>query len=233
MSRITIGIDPGANGAIAWIDERGKSCVEKMPEFMAKNKFLLHHQKKDVFFSKVLSRSYLKIRELKDALCRLSKGLNLMGRCCVSRNLCGVQPPHQGGAYLFSFPSHIYVHRFYFSSHLGDLESKFLLRFFRLTSPFGFSLSKASGFPQTSFLLSTLYRKSLFHLPLKSGKLAKWFVFHTGNNCNTSNKTFALWDCALLFSFRKISHFQLDKELFPCVGRISMSRHSGILLPYA
>jgi crossover junction endodeoxyribonuclease RuvC len=32
MSRITIGIDPGANGAIAWIDERGKSCVEKMPD---------------------------------------------------------------------------------------------------------------------------------------------------------------------------------------------------------
>jgi hypothetical protein len=29
---ITIGIDPGANGAIAWIDERGKSCVEKMPD---------------------------------------------------------------------------------------------------------------------------------------------------------------------------------------------------------
>jgi hypothetical protein len=25
----------------------------------------------------------------------------------------------------------------------------------------------------------------------------------------------------------------LDKELFPCVGRISMSRHSGILLPCA
>jgi crossover junction endodeoxyribonuclease RuvC len=32
MSRITIGIDPGASGAIAWIDERGKSCVEKMPD---------------------------------------------------------------------------------------------------------------------------------------------------------------------------------------------------------
>lgn len=32
MNRITIGIDPGANGAIAWIDERGKSCVEKMPD---------------------------------------------------------------------------------------------------------------------------------------------------------------------------------------------------------
>lgn len=32
MSKITIGIDPGANGAIAWIDERGKSCVEKMPD---------------------------------------------------------------------------------------------------------------------------------------------------------------------------------------------------------
>jgi crossover junction endodeoxyribonuclease RuvC len=32
MSRITIGIDVGANGAIAWIDERGKSCVEKMPD---------------------------------------------------------------------------------------------------------------------------------------------------------------------------------------------------------
>ena len=29
---ITIGIDPGASGAIAWIDERGKSCVEKMPD---------------------------------------------------------------------------------------------------------------------------------------------------------------------------------------------------------
>ena len=29
---ITIGIDPGANGAIAWIDEQGKSCVEKMPD---------------------------------------------------------------------------------------------------------------------------------------------------------------------------------------------------------
>jgi len=32
MSRITIGIDPGASGAIAWIDERGRSCVEKMPD---------------------------------------------------------------------------------------------------------------------------------------------------------------------------------------------------------
>ncbi len=32
MSRITIGVDPGASGAIAWIDERGKSCVEKMPD---------------------------------------------------------------------------------------------------------------------------------------------------------------------------------------------------------
>jgi len=32
VNRITIGIDPGANGAIAWIDERGKSCVEKMPD---------------------------------------------------------------------------------------------------------------------------------------------------------------------------------------------------------
>jgi hypothetical protein len=32
MSRITIGIDVGASGAIAWIDERGKSCVEKMPD---------------------------------------------------------------------------------------------------------------------------------------------------------------------------------------------------------
>jgi hypothetical protein len=32
MNRITIGIDPGASGAIAWIDERGKSCVEKMPD---------------------------------------------------------------------------------------------------------------------------------------------------------------------------------------------------------
>jgi crossover junction endodeoxyribonuclease RuvC len=32
MNRITIGIDVGASGAIAWIDERGKSCVEKMPD---------------------------------------------------------------------------------------------------------------------------------------------------------------------------------------------------------
>jgi crossover junction endodeoxyribonuclease RuvC len=30
--QITIGIDVGASGAIAWIDERGKSCVEKMPD---------------------------------------------------------------------------------------------------------------------------------------------------------------------------------------------------------
>lgn len=29
---ITIGIDPGQSGGIAWIDERGKLCVEKMPE---------------------------------------------------------------------------------------------------------------------------------------------------------------------------------------------------------
>ena len=233
MSRITIGIDPGANGAIAWIDERGKSCVEKMPELMAKNKFLLHHQTKDVFFSRALSRSYLKTRELKDALCRLSKGLNLMGRCCVSRNLCGVQPPHQRGICLFSFPSHTYVHRSYFFSHLGDLASKFLLRFFRLISPFWFSLSRTSGFPQTSFLLNTLYRRLLFHSSSKSGKLAKWFACHIVSNCNTSSKIFDLSVCALLFSFRKISHFQSDKELSPCIGRILMSRHSRILQPYA
>jgi hypothetical protein len=29
---ITIGIDPGKNGSIAWIDETGKACVEKMPD---------------------------------------------------------------------------------------------------------------------------------------------------------------------------------------------------------
>jgi len=29
---ITIGIDPGQSGGIAWIDERGKPCVEKMPD---------------------------------------------------------------------------------------------------------------------------------------------------------------------------------------------------------
>jgi len=28
----TIGIDPGKSGGIAWIDERGRMCVEKMPE---------------------------------------------------------------------------------------------------------------------------------------------------------------------------------------------------------
>lgn len=29
---ITIGIDVGANGGIAWIDYNGKACVEKMPD---------------------------------------------------------------------------------------------------------------------------------------------------------------------------------------------------------
>lgn len=29
---ITIGVDPGANGGIAWIDYNGKACVEKMPD---------------------------------------------------------------------------------------------------------------------------------------------------------------------------------------------------------
>ena len=32
--KITIGIDPGVNGAIAWIQD-GKPCVEKMPETLA------------------------------------------------------------------------------------------------------------------------------------------------------------------------------------------------------
>jgi hypothetical protein len=32
IMKTTIGIDPGANGAIAWIDERGRACVEKMPD---------------------------------------------------------------------------------------------------------------------------------------------------------------------------------------------------------
>lgn len=29
---ITIGIDPGANGGVAWIDYNGKACVEKIPD---------------------------------------------------------------------------------------------------------------------------------------------------------------------------------------------------------
>ena len=29
---ITIGVDPGANGGIAWIDYNGRACVEKMPD---------------------------------------------------------------------------------------------------------------------------------------------------------------------------------------------------------
>ena len=31
----TIGIDPGINGGIAWIDERGRPCAEKMPDTLA------------------------------------------------------------------------------------------------------------------------------------------------------------------------------------------------------
>lgn len=30
-----IGIDPGQSGGIAWIDEKGRVCVEKMPETLA------------------------------------------------------------------------------------------------------------------------------------------------------------------------------------------------------
>ena len=29
---IVIGVDPGKSGGIAWIDETGKACVEKMPD---------------------------------------------------------------------------------------------------------------------------------------------------------------------------------------------------------
>lgn len=29
---IIIGVDPGKNGGIAWIDKTGKACVEKMPD---------------------------------------------------------------------------------------------------------------------------------------------------------------------------------------------------------
>jgi len=34
MSKITIGIDPGKSGGIAWITD-GKPCVEKMPDTLA------------------------------------------------------------------------------------------------------------------------------------------------------------------------------------------------------
>jgi hypothetical protein len=30
-----IGIDPGVNGGIAWIDEHGRACAEKMPDTLA------------------------------------------------------------------------------------------------------------------------------------------------------------------------------------------------------
>jgi len=32
MSATVFGIDPGQSGGIAWIDERGRACVIKMPE---------------------------------------------------------------------------------------------------------------------------------------------------------------------------------------------------------
>lgn len=35
MNPTIIGIDPGQSGGIAWIDEHGKPCVEKMPETLA------------------------------------------------------------------------------------------------------------------------------------------------------------------------------------------------------
>jgi len=35
MSKIIIGIDPGKSGGIAWIDETGRACVEKMPDTLA------------------------------------------------------------------------------------------------------------------------------------------------------------------------------------------------------
>jgi hypothetical protein len=37
-----IGVDPGVNGGIAWIDENGRACAEKMPDTIGDLWELLH-----------------------------------------------------------------------------------------------------------------------------------------------------------------------------------------------
>jgi hypothetical protein len=56
---ITIGIDPGKSGGIAWIDETGKACVEKMPDTLKDLWELISNISGDYGIYKIECKAYL------------------------------------------------------------------------------------------------------------------------------------------------------------------------------
>jgi Holliday junction resolvasome RuvABC endonuclease subunit len=59
MSKITIGIDPGKSGGIAWIDETGRACVEKMPDTLKDLWELIFNISGDYGIYKIECKAYL------------------------------------------------------------------------------------------------------------------------------------------------------------------------------
>jgi len=51
--KTVIGIDPGASGGVAWIDETGDACVKKMPDTLADLWDLIHSLNFNVDFSSI------------------------------------------------------------------------------------------------------------------------------------------------------------------------------------
>jgi hypothetical protein len=56
---IVIGIDPGKSGGIAWIDETGKACVEKMPDTLKDLWELISNISGDYGIYKIECKAYL------------------------------------------------------------------------------------------------------------------------------------------------------------------------------
>lgn len=215
----TIGIDPGTNGAIAWITD-GRVCVEKMPDTKGENKTWFPRQTPNDRFPIALSHKKEASRVQEGELFRFDKVKGFSGRYYEHHNQYDEQPLHHKEFYQSSFPSPTYVHKPFLFSRLGDLASITLARFFHSISFFLSHFSKRNDFDliviQPNISCSTL----ISHQHGRFGKLAKELDCRTGNKMCISSKISAPLVYLWLFFFRKNGHPPLDKGFFRYEGKI-------------
>jgi hypothetical protein len=208
-----IGIDPGKNGGIAWIQD-GKPCVEKMPETRGESKILFCRQTLVSRFSKALSRRKEASREQADGPSHLRKERGFLDRCCARHSQYDEQPLYRKEACQSSFPSPLYARKPFLFLRLGDLASIPSARFCRLIELFLSLASTQNGFLQIAKQARIFCCKLTSLLPLKFGKLAKEQNCHIRSNQRASNKNADPLAYAWFFYARKTCRRPCHKEFY-------------------
>lgn len=185
-----------------------------MTSISANSKFLKHRHNTETHLSITSSRNCLAYHALKDDPFQMNIQKDFLVNCCADHNQYDELLHDLEATCQVFVPSQSDVRKFYPSSLLGVLASRFSKQFFHSHELFLSWVSRASDLVQTLFFSNTPYCMSPSLPSSKFGKLAKVFFHHIGNMKHISNKTVVRLNEILFSFFRRIFHYSSDTRSY-------------------